>query len=70
MKQAQLEREEQARLKQEFEKKQKAELDNFKQLLLDAHRFSVANMLRSYIDQIEQNAKAAEKLTDATNEWI
>lgn len=70
MKRAQEEREEQARIKHEFEKRQKVELDKFRQLLLDAHRFSLSNLLRNYIDEVEKQATAQDKLTDETRGWI
>lgn len=69
-KKAQEEREEQARLESEFAEKQTAELERFRQLLFEAHRFSLSNMVRTYIDRIEQNALLSNSLNDETREWI
>lgn len=57
---AEEEREAQARLNREFAQKQSAELERFRQLLFEPHRFSLSNMVRSYIDRIEQNAVAKQ----------
>lgn len=70
MKKAAEEREAQARLDREFAQKQSAELERFRQLLFEAHRFSLSNMVRTYIDRIEQNAKATNSLNDETQDWI
>ncbi len=69
-KKAQEDREEQARIRQELEKKQKAELARFRQLLFEAHRFSVSAMLHTYIDKIESNALSNNSLNEETREWI
>lgn len=70
MRKAQEEREEQARLKFELEKRQKDELSKFRQLLFDAHRYSVSNMLREYIDKLEENAILTNSLNDEKRNWI
>jgi hypothetical protein len=67
---AEEERKLEARVKQESESKQRAELHRFKQLLLEAHQFSVANMVRSYVDQIELVGSNDGKLTEETTQWI
>jgi hypothetical protein len=64
------EREEQARLERELAEKQAAELERFRQLLFEAHRFSLSNMVRTYVDQIEQNAISGNSLNEETREWI
>lgn len=69
-KKAQEEREEEARVKRELEMKQRTELAHFRQLLFDAHRFSVSAMLRTYIDRIEENALSNDSLTDEIKEWV
>jgi hypothetical protein len=70
MKKAQAEREEQARLEREFAQKQAAELERFRQLLFEAQRFSLSNMVRNYIDRIEQNAISSNALDKEKREWI
>lgn len=69
-KKAEEERQERARLERELAQKKAAELERFKQLLFEAHRFSLANMVRTYIDQIERNAISSNALTEEKREWI
>lgn len=69
-KKAEEEREEQVRLEREFAQKQATELERFRQLLFEAHRFSLSIMVRTYIDRIEQNAISNNSLTEETREWI
>lgn len=69
-KKSQEEQAEQNRLQQEFEKRQKIELANFKGLLLDAHRFWLSTMVRDYVARVEMNAKSSDALTQETQEWI
>lgn len=70
MKKAEEEREAQARLDREFAQKQSAELERFRQLLFEAHRFLLSNMVRTYIDRIEQDAMASNSLNVETQEWV
>jgi hypothetical protein len=70
MKKAEEEREAQAKLDREFAQKQSTELERFRQLLFEAHRFSLSSMVRTYIDRIEQNAIASNSLNEETREWI
>src|SRR5690606_20316749 len=69
-KKAEEERQEQARLEREFAQRKSLELERFRQLLFEAHRFSLSNMVRTYIDRIEQNAISNNSLTEETREWI
>jgi hypothetical protein len=69
-KKAEEEREEQARLERAFAQKQATELERFRQLLFQAHRFSLSNMVRTYIERIEQNAVSSNSLNEETREWI
>ena len=66
----QREREEQQRIEDEFKQRQRKELALFRQLLFEAHRFSVSTMLRTYIDHIERQAMLNDKLDDQQKEWI
>lgn len=63
-KKAEEEREEQARLERAFAQKQATELERFRQLLFEAHRFSLLHMVRTYINRIEQNAISSYSLTE------
>jgi hypothetical protein len=66
------ERQERARLREAFEERQKKELSKFKQLLFDAHRFTIANQVRAYADHIENDAKQKNCLNDEAKgdiEW-
>jgi hypothetical protein len=58
------------RIKREHRERQDLELAKFRELLLDAHGFSLATMVRDYANAIEAKATASNNLTDEIKEWI
>lgn len=58
------------RIERERREKQTKELARFRGLLLDAHRYSLATMLRDYINALEAKGIAANALSDEKKEWI
>lgn len=61
---------EKERIQRERRDKQTKELARFRTLLLNAHRYSLATLLRDYINALEAKAIAADALTDEKKEWV
>ncbi|HZX74477.1 MAG TPA: hypothetical protein VFE57_08655 [Cyclobacteriaceae bacterium] len=62
--------EERERIKRDLQARQKKELTMFKELLFEAHRFSLSSIVRDYINHIESQALANNTITDEMKEWI
>lgn len=63
-------REEEERVKKEWGKRMKIELQSFKNILQDSERWNKAKELRLYINQVEKEAIENDRLTDEVVSWL
>ena len=68
--QNQLKRQEEERIRKEFEKRQDDDLEAFRQTLNKAERWHKTDNLRNYINEVESKAIAGNKLTEETKAWL
>jgi len=66
----QAKREEEKQIKEELQSRKNKELADFKGLLIKAQRLHQANVIRTYIDQVESKAIKEEKMTEELQNWI
>jgi len=58
------------RIEEDFANRKKNELHGFKQLLQDSRRSHEVEILRNYINRVEQEAKSNGSLTDELQDWL
>lgn len=63
-------RNEKERLQREFEQSQEEELRDFKAMLAKADRWHKANNLRAFIDAVESEAQAGNRLSSELTNWL
>ncbi len=63
-------RKEKERIQKEFEKKQDADLSDFRDTLNKASRWHKANNLRSYINEVEMRAASDNNLNEEVTTWL
>lgn len=64
------EREEKERQEKEAEFRKEKEIADYKEVLLEAQRWHQTNLLRSYLDTIEQKCVASNSLSEDRSKWL
>lgn len=64
------EQREREKIERELEARQEKELDSFKKLLQEAHRWNQVKLIREYIEDVRQNTVASNNLSDELHTWL